>query len=263
MLYLALHSASISASVAHMRPWAAPGWAYTLDAASALPHPTVAQAFSTARRRAAPWVDAASVLARKLVHFVWWREGMQPHVCVFMVGLPAAGKSTVINARYLRRNLPTAIVDLDAEMVAHPAYDPKDPDSIYRLQEAYKWADARVEERFQDLLQNRSISRLVVDGTGTNIDRQIRRMCEARAAGWFIKVLYVRVPVRTAIQRAALRSRRVSPSKIAAYDKKINGALGVSAKHADEMETVDHSFDMREHLLLSTPGAVAIYGGML
>ena len=66
------------------------------------------------------------------------------------------------------------VIDLDAEMVAHPRYDPKDPDSVYRLEEAWAFANARVEANFQASLTNRSYSRVIVDGTGTNIERQVR-----------------------------------------------------------------------------------------
>ena len=177
-------------------------------------------------------------------------EVLQPHVCVFMVGLPAAGKSTVIDSRYGRfqeRHTMT-VVDLDAEMVAHPNYDPADPDSIYRSSDAYHWADGRAEERFQNSLADSSLARVIVDGTGTNVKRQVRRMREARKAGWFVKVLYVRVPVRTAIDRAKLRKRKVSPERIMHYQNQISAALKVASKYADEVETVDHSFDMAEHV---------------
>lgn len=68
-------------------------------------------------------------------------------------------------------------------------------------------------------------------------------MRQARAAGWFVKVLYVRVPVRTAIDRAMLRSRRVAPERIIMYQTKISHALAVASKHADEVETVDSGVD--------------------
>ena len=119
-----------------------------------------------------------------------------------------AGKSRQIDQRYRSRNIPMTVIDLDAEMVAHPRYDPADPDSVYRLEEAWAFANARVEANFQASLTNRSYARVIVDGTGTNIERQVRRMKEVRAAGWFVKVLYVRVPVKTAIDRAMLRTRR-------------------------------------------------------
>jgi len=208
-----------------------------------------------------PFAQVGDALTTRL-RGTWRTEILHHHAVVFMVGLPAAGKSTVIESRYgrLRGRRALKVIDLDAEMVAHPKYDPDDPDSVYRLQEAYKWADGMVESRFQEALCDRSLSRIIVDGTGTNIERQIRRMNEARAAGWFVKVMYVRVPVRTAIDRARLRKRKVAPEKIMYYQAKIEPALRATAKYADETETVDHSFDMAEHLGHLNAGVVTIMG---
>jgi len=166
-----------------------------------------------------------------------------------------AGKSKQIDMRYRSRNIPITVLDLDAEMVHHPAYDPKDPDLIYRQQEAWAWADARVESKFQEALLNKSYSRVVVDGTGTNIERQVRRMNEARDAGWFVKVLYVRVPVKTAIDRAILRTRRVSPERIIMYQAKISKALMIATRYADEVETVDSAYDAHQQVMLFTVDA--------
>lgn len=188
-----------------------------------------------------------------LHHTVHRGEVVQPRVAVFMIGLPGSGKSRVIEYRYLldfrtRQRLAsnsTIVLDLDAELLKHPDFDPKDPDKLYLAagQQAYKWADARVEERFLHGLQSPLTRRLVVDGTGTNSERQIRRMRQARDAGFFVKALYVRVPARTAIARAAMRQRGVKPSRILAYQAKMKLAMQVAAEHADEVETVDVTFD--------------------
>merc|ERR1719230_706571 len=139
-----------------------------------------------------------------------------------MIGLPGAGKSRVISHRYgsdPRAVEQLVVLDLDKEIVQHPEYDPKDPDRLYlsKGREAYKWADARVESKFLAGLSDPRVRRLVVDGTGTNEERQVRRMRQAREAGFFVKALYVRVPVRTAIARAAMRKTGVTPERIELY----------------------------------------------
>jgi predicted ABC-type ATPase len=172
-------------------------------------------------------------------------------VSTVTVGLPGAGKSRVINYRYVldrqrRRKLKsTVVLDLDLEIAQHPQFDPENPDKLYLAgdQEAYRWADARVEARFLSGLGDPSVKRLVVDGTGTNVERQVRRMKQARDAGFFVKALYVRVPAKTAIARAAMRKRGVSPKRIQAYQQKMRTALSVAAEHADEVETFDVTFD--------------------
>ena len=162
-----------------------------------------------------------------------------------------AWQSRVIAYRYAldrrsRKKLnSTVVLDLDKELMSHPLYDPDDPDRLYLDggREVYKWADARVQAQFRESLADPSVRRLVVDGTGTNVERQIRRMTQARDAGYFVKAMYVRVPVRTAIARAAMRKRGVTPERIAHYQDKMAAAMEVAAMHADEVEVVDVTFD--------------------
>ena len=88
--------------------------------------------------------------------------------------------------------------------------------------------------------ESSSVLRVVVEGTGTNSQRQARRMAEARAAGWFVKVLYVHIPLATAVRRAAARPRRpVSPERVAMYHAKILASLVAVEPLADEVETYD------------------------
>lgn len=170
-------------------------------------------------------------------------ELLQPRACVFMLGLPAAGKSTVIEERYghLRRQGLMTVVDLDQEITAHPWFDPKDPDAVYHRRGAYTWAEARTEERFTNALQDPSLRRVIVDGTGTKQERQIRRMQAARDAGFFVKVIYVRVPVQEAITRARFRKRNVAQERIEEYQAKMERAFHATRDHADEVEIVDYT----------------------
>ena len=82
------------------------------------------------------------------------------------------------------------------------------------------------------------------DWRASRVPRSVRRMQEARRAGWFVKAVYMRVPVELAQQRAALRKRDVSPDKIAAYQAKIAAALDVAGEYADEVETIDSWVDI-------------------
>jgi len=185
-----------------------------------------------------------SPLLFRLLHTLQKGDTVVDRVAVFMIGLPGSGKSRIISNRYGVLNT-TVVLDLDQEMFMHPAYDPADPDRLYLAhgRAAYKWADDRVEARFNEALGDRRVKRLVIDGTGTNLDRQIRRMSQAREAGYFVKALYVRVPARTAIARAAERKRGVSPERVHMYSKKMANAVAVAAEHADEVEIVDVPFD--------------------
>jgi len=183
-----------------------------------------------------------------------WSRGelAQPHVVVFMAGLPGAGKSTLINKRYSPQRDDVALLDLDTEMARHPRFDPEDPDRLYHEKgnHAYNWADRMVEARFQAAIADKSLRRIIIDGTGTNSERQVRRMLEARQAGWFVKVLYVEIPLDTAIRRAAARARPVSAKKICTYHGKITNSLAVVADYADEFEAFDAPSHDPPHVLM-------------
>jgi len=118
---------------------------------------------------------------------------------IFLAGLPGSGKSRVIESRYgvLRPpeynwgTLPssstsTAILDLDAEMLKHPGFDPAAPHRVYDVEGAYDWADERVEERFIECCLDASIARIVLDGTGTKVARRTQRMIDAKRHGLWV-----------------------------------------------------------------------------
>lgn len=181
-------------------------------------------------------------------------EVVYPRVAVFMIGLPGSGKSRVIQSRYqLRRSQAnsTQVLDLDAEIEQHPEWDDNDPDRVYLdpSLDAYRWADARVEARFHAAVHDHSVLRLVLDGTGTNLERQVRRMREAAAAGMFVKAIYVRVPCQTAITRASMRRRPVTAERIRYYYSKMSSALTTARRHAHEVTRAPST----PNLLLAAP----------
>jgi len=68
-------------------------------------------------------------------------------LAIFMAGLPASGKTELAYRRY---GGPAArVLDLDEEIRTHPTFDPEKPHRIYSNPEAYTWADARMEDAFQ------------------------------------------------------------------------------------------------------------------
>ena len=165
---------------------------------------------------------------------------------VFMAGLPGAGKSRVILERFGApgSNEPACVVlDLDHEMRSHPEYDDADPESrarVYARADAYSWADARVESRFQACLRDARVATVVVDGTGTKVKRRLRRLGDARAAGFATRILYVRVGLETALARNELRSRRVPADVLEAYGRRLDDALAIEAPHVDAIEVVEN-----------------------
>eukprot|EP00948_MAST-09A_sp_MAST-9A-sp1_P001577 g1577.t1 len=173
-------------------------------------------------------------------------------LAVFTIGIPGSGKTSAIHRLFGRDNVST-IIDLDTEMKNHPEYDPANPAAVYDSTECYDWANARVEEKFQNVIKETVIEQtvtrkknpiIVLDGTGTNADRHIRRMLEARYVGNFsILLLHVHVSVDVALERNAQRTRVVPADTLKAYEERLQKALSKESKYADAVLTVNNDED--------------------
>jgi len=198
---------------------------------------------------------------------------LQLREAIFLAGMPGSGKSRVISQRYGSRLVGspgaclaaeeraqqlagssagyyddddgsrTKVLDLDREMIAHPLYSPNDPAAIYDVEGAYHWADEKVEAQFHEALADESITRIIIDGTGTKLARRAQRMQAARAAGLYVKLLYVKVSLRTAQRRNAKRSRVVPLSILQRYEQRLEEAIEVGRDDADVVEIVDNDVD--------------------
>ena len=167
-------------------------------------------------------------------------SGTRP-VMVFTAGVPGSGKTYVLNRLYGLDSL--EMLDLDAVMPEHPRFDPNHPELLYEQKAAYDWADERIEERFQQLCRtprysSTGLGRMVcLDGTGTNVERQRRRMREAKAAGYWTTLLYVHVSLETCIRRNRQRERQVPEPVLRDYLSRLDAA--VQAVREDEAGLVD------------------------
>lgn len=172
---------------------------------------------------------------------------------VFTVGVPGAGKSYVLDRVYgwWRDRV---LLDLDDEIKRHELYDPLAPHLVYDSAEAYAWADARVAARFTNALRERVPRRLLVmDGTGTKVSSRVARMKMARAAGYHVNMLYVRVSLDTALERNRQRARSVPERALVNYFHRIDRAVRCEAKHCDQVHTVDNDYERSADVTLTLP----------
>jgi predicted ABC-type ATPase len=149
---------------------------------------------------------------------------------VFTMGLPAAGKSTVATARYGATH---RTIDPDAIKESHPDYDPKNPAALHG------WSQEEAERQFAELLAAAS-GQWVVDGTGTNAEKMVRRIRQCQAAGYTVALVYVRCTMRTSLARNAARTRVVPEHIIRGKARDIATAFEIVAPHADTVEIVDN-----------------------
>ena len=144
---------------------------------------------------------------------------------IFTMGLPAAGKSSVLALRNVQH-----VIDPDAIKASHPDYDPKNPAALH------VWSKAEAEVEFACALQ--ASYRFALDGTGTNVDVLIANMRRAKVAGFTVHLLHVAVSLETALERNAKRERTVPEQVLREKAETIWVAFELAAKEADEVEVV-------------------------
>lgn len=153
----------------------------------------------------------------------------KPHAIMTM-GLPGAGKSTALNR--LPNIAEFTIIDPDMVKATHPNYDPKNPGALHVWSKKVAAA-----QQAAAIAANADI---VVDGTGTNIEKMVRDITDLQAAGYFVEVLYVQVSLATAIHRNANRERVVPVEIIREKAEVITVAADIVARYADKMTTVNN-----------------------
>ena len=155
-------------------------------------------------------------------------------VMVFTAGAPGAGKTYTLHRLFGLETIEmldtVEMLDLDSVMPSHPEFDSNEPAALYSRNDAYQWANSKVERKFQRILANPRLAdgrgRIVCfDGTGTHVERQIRRMREAKEAGFTIVQLYVEVSLETALRRNKERDRNVPEAVLTEYLDRLDGAV--------------------------------------
>ena len=149
---------------------------------------------------------------------------------VFLMGSPASGKSTVG-----RRMFPDAfIIDPDEYKKMIPGYDPKNPGVVHK--ESSKIA----EHEFQMAIRDEHDT-ILVDGTGSNAEKMIRRMTEARIPGWEVVLLYVVCPLAVCLARNEARERTVDREMLIQKFLDIRYAFDAVAPHADIVKVINNA----------------------
>lgn len=150
---------------------------------------------------------------------------------VFSMGLPAAGKSTWINANLAATH---SIIDPDAVKEAHPDYDPKNPAALHA------WSKTVTETMWADCVAS-GAGLWVVDGTGTNSEKLVQKIHEAQAAGYTTRLVYVECSLATSLARNAARARNVPEDVVREKAHYIATAFGLVAPHADSVTRIDNN----------------------
>ena len=153
------------------------------------------------------------------------------HEMIFTAGLPGSGKSTTLRRLGLLNTHTT--IDPDSIKETHEDYDPKNPQALHA------WSKEISEIQFQSACDE-GTGRYIIDGTGTNAEKMIRRMRQAKAAGFMVRLILVEVSLETAIARNAARTRTVPAHVVIEKARDIKVSMELCKSEADVFVVVNN-----------------------
>lgn len=144
---------------------------------------------------------------------------------IFTMGLPGAGKSRVLKTEYNEFIQNAVMIDPDEIKKEKADYNPKQPQvyHVWSKDEAQKRMYAAMIDGFD----------VVIDGTGTNVEKMIKWIREFHLMGYDVEVVYVKVSIDTAMYRNANRERVVPEYLIREKAETIELAFELIGKEAD------------------------------
>ena len=152
-------------------------------------------------------------------------------LAIFMMGLPASGKTTLVNRRYAGAGY--VVIDPDEIAKGLPGYDPDDP------QKTHERAKEIARQMFEGAIA--AGQNFVVDGTATDPVKLKARMKLAKEAGYWVHLLYVTVPLETSLLRNRMRRRHVPEGVIMQKAEEVESSFKTVRSSFDSIEVFDNS----------------------
>lgn len=147
---------------------------------------------------------------------------------VFMMGGPGSGKSYIRQQRYA--DMP--VLDCDQFKMAHPDYDPKNPQALHA------WSAQELVKAFHATIA--AGTDFCYDGTGSTAERYVQYIRQAQALGYDVTLCYVKCSMRTAIERNRTRARTVPEDMLRDKHALIATSFEIISGHADHVVTVEN-----------------------
>lgn len=123
-------------------------------------------------------------------------------IVTFLAGAGGSGKSHVLQSRQDLAG--QEVVNLDHFIEAHPAFIAGEASAA----DLFSWAKPLRDKQWAECLA--SGEAFVLDGTCSDLDSVLARVTQAKAAGYQVRFLWVKVPVELCLWRNQQR-RRVVP----------------------------------------------------
>lgn len=149
---------------------------------------------------------------------------------ILTMGLPGAGKSFVLHNNYDLTQF--TLIDPDEIKKEKPDYDPKNP-SVY-----HAWSQIQTKLRINQAIADNN--NLIIDGTGTNVEKMYKQITELQAVGYNVTLLYVNVSLKTSLERNAKRERNVPESIILEKFETITYAFDILSKIVNDIKVVNN-----------------------
>ncbi|MGM0409122.1 MAG: zeta toxin family protein [Bacillota bacterium] len=152
---------------------------------------------------------------------------------ILTMGLPGAGKSYILNRDFETEVEEYVMVDPDLEKQQHPEYDPENPAAIH------EWSKKQANKKRYNAIANDK--NMIIDGTGTNSEKMVKRIVELQSAGYTTEVVYVQVSLQTSLKRNAQRPRTVPENIIREKAELISTSFEIISRYADEITVIDNN----------------------
>ena len=165
---------------------------------------------------------------------------------VLFIGLPGAGKSSLINKEF-RKDY--TIVSADDIKISIKGYDPLRPDIVH--EESVKQAEEMMYELAD---QGKDIC---MDSGGVNNSYSIRIIKTLRAKGYYVKLIYVDTPLAVCLERNKRRERLVPEKEIIEKSMKIESCFFKQREICDEVEV--REYFSNKNVFLDMDGCLAEY----
>lgn len=152
---------------------------------------------------------------------------------VFLMGNPAAGKSTVAAQLYATTH---TFIDCDQFKAAHPEYDPKNPAALHA------WSAQQADQMFKAACAAGS-GKYVVDGTGANLNNLLADIATAKEGGFSVNLMYVQCSLETSLRRNAARTRVVPEEVVRAKAAAVHSSFEVARNYVDGYKVINNDQD--------------------
>lgn len=172
---------------------------------------------------------------------------MSSKKAIFFIGLPAAGKSTLIKERKYHEDYTFVSADLIKETM--PNYDPQNPHLVH--EESVKLAEHAVYEAAEKGVD------ICMDGGGVNNSYSLRIINKVKEFGYTIHLIYIKTPLSICLERNKKRERVVPEHDIVDKFLKIEDCFNKQKLIVDTYEIIEYY--SYKHIFLDMDGVLAEY----